>query len=762
MEQGTDSKQDFSYDISKQVTGDSGEWIPYEGPEGGEGWQRAGDGEVRYQDHPPGDTPDNVDDDFWGKPEADMTDLSNFLADNGFDRATTESIWEEIKNASNNTGRKRDEIASYVLGRLQHRVQRFDNDFSEATDEQMTRLAGKILEEYQEEILDWEEMDELGRLIAENDNLGDREANWISSAVDRVQEITEYSEEALRQDLLETAQNGDMPLQYELDRVGIKEWADGIIATWREEHFDPLESIDLPEEYDTDDIRKQHVHDAISQIKNVSIFDLDTRHNTHLEAAIDAIEDEYGEDVNEFHDRVEEFNEALESVLVPFSNTQTSAPDFLDPRNAEDVFKLSEKIDKTGRSSSSMFIAEGVPDEDGEERDLFVTNTNRNRTGARAQRSQDGQRQLLGAEGFREAGFDTPHCHNEPGEFWVVEEVEGDTADEFVFVDLDNPEEQFVDLFATGMVLGTWDLHEGNVFVSDGELVPVDMDLAGAKLDYRANETENRYHAAQYGMMGIWGRFDRLLGAMDADQYTDKNRLRKRVKERVREMAETGEVDEIADAALKEASSRELRNNIERNRDKIKEHEFFKHLPPSIDSLEGYDEITDLETGQEVEVLDRDRDGVSRQRFEVTEVYDNSVEVTAVDDGEILGEGEKWNVNDLDDIGGITEPSNEEVSETNYDDWEVRDPEGYEESEDFDEGQVIEVTNQGGPMRARVLGGEKGWLQLETLDGEYELGEKVENVTGILEPPDSNGEMGTVEERMEDGSNADLFPGDDE
>lgn len=41
------------------------EWVPYMGPDGGEGWQRTTDGEVRYQQDPPGEVDDEYDADYW-------------------------------------------------------------------------------------------------------------------------------------------------------------------------------------------------------------------------------------------------------------------------------------------------------------------------------------------------------------------------------------------------------------------------------------------------------------------------------------------------------------------------------------------------------------------------------------------------------------------------------------------------------------------------------------------------------------------------
>ena len=49
----------------KQVTNVQGEWVPYQGPRGGEGWQRISDQEVVYQDDPPGDVVEGIEENFW-------------------------------------------------------------------------------------------------------------------------------------------------------------------------------------------------------------------------------------------------------------------------------------------------------------------------------------------------------------------------------------------------------------------------------------------------------------------------------------------------------------------------------------------------------------------------------------------------------------------------------------------------------------------------------------------------------------------------
>jgi len=58
-------------------------WIPYQGPQGGEGWQQVGSGEVRYQQNPPGNVAEGYDENHWQQhwPELDGTEWNEDLPD---------------------------------------------------------------------------------------------------------------------------------------------------------------------------------------------------------------------------------------------------------------------------------------------------------------------------------------------------------------------------------------------------------------------------------------------------------------------------------------------------------------------------------------------------------------------------------------------------------------------------------------------------------------------------------------------------------
>ena len=70
----------------KQET-EAGTWIPYLGPDGGEGWQNTTTHEVRYQQDPPGDVAEGYNDDYWNE----QSESEGFYDE----EAWSEALWEE-------------------------------------------------------------------------------------------------------------------------------------------------------------------------------------------------------------------------------------------------------------------------------------------------------------------------------------------------------------------------------------------------------------------------------------------------------------------------------------------------------------------------------------------------------------------------------------------------------------------------------------------------------------------------------------------
>jgi len=637
--------------LSKQEN----EWIPYVGPDGGEGWQRVGDDEVRYQQRPPGETAQGVEENYWTDDfgaDALTEFLSERLSDEDMGR-----IGARVQDAAEAMNSDIDTEAGYVWGRLQHREERFNQHLGDAPEGAIVDLVDSMLGRREAKFAQRQEMDELAMLVEDNSDMGTRDKLNISEAVREVQDDTDLTEEELRQDLYEMVEDADMPAEYVLDNAGLNAWKDSKRAEWRDENLTGEDAIEVPEGHEGD-ITESDVFDALNHT-SLSGFQLPLNDHDPIPAVAQAMEDQFGDDPNKMYDEIEAFNGALEGILKPFSQTSTNAPEHMNPQNADEVGKLDKYTDKTGRSSSSMFVAKGVPDEDGNKRDLYITNTNRNREGAYAQDDADANRQILGSNGFQAAGFDSPDSYHEPGEFWAVEEAPGDTADEFhVENDLDNPVEQFAELGAAAAVLGAWDIHEGNVFIHDGEFVPVDMDLAGAELHHSADHTFNRYNADLNGFMGLFPRMQRLFDRMDGGDTIDFDEIKQATKRRVAEMGETGEAKEIAEAG-KSDITHSIGRNVEANVRAIENQNYFERYPTDVLGVNGYDEMSDFREGQVVEVTEDDREQRS-QEFEITETYDDHVEVTALEDGAILGEGERWNVHNPGEITEIIDSGGDE------------------------------------------------------------------------------------------------------
>lgn len=55
---------------AEKVAKDPDKWVPYIGPQGGEGWQNARTGDVRYQQEPPGAVGGEYDEDYWSGRDA--------------------------------------------------------------------------------------------------------------------------------------------------------------------------------------------------------------------------------------------------------------------------------------------------------------------------------------------------------------------------------------------------------------------------------------------------------------------------------------------------------------------------------------------------------------------------------------------------------------------------------------------------------------------------------------------------------------------
>jgi len=257
----------------------------------------------------------------------------------------------------------------------------------------------------------------------------------------------------------------------------------------------------------------------------------------------------------------------------PFSGFDGSdrVPETMDPRNAEETNRLSDVVpeDESGRSVDSMYVAEGVPDGEGGERRLFVTNTNPDR--GEAQDDREGQNAVAGSAGFNASpAIEAPEYAHEPGEFWVAEEADGEPASRKDWTSLgDTPEDakwEVVELSASAMVLGAWDMHADNVFVtSDGELSPVDLDLAGA--DLANGWYTNIDNPMSGGQQNAWERFRGLWESLGLDETNQEwDGAVETIADRVRQLVDDGDAAEMISAAQGATDDPELSMSMDENK----------------------------------------------------------------------------------------------------------------------------------------------------------------------------------------------------
>lgn len=207
------------------------EWIPYRGPQGGEGWQNTEDPEdIRYGlDEPPGEVAEGYEEmaEQWGSEEGSGAELSSFLEEIGHgDLAQT--MADGINNVAESIGESPNEVADRLTDRLQDR-QELAGNLDQATGEQLANLASSMLDSIQEEIEEERARDELTEVVeGYDDELTSTRTTqrYIDQAVERVQEETDWTREELREDLLNHLTNENVDPSIALDEdEGLAEWA---------------------------------------------------------------------------------------------------------------------------------------------------------------------------------------------------------------------------------------------------------------------------------------------------------------------------------------------------------------------------------------------------------------------------------------------------------------------------------------------------------------------------------------------------------
>jgi hypothetical protein len=558
------------------------QWVPYTGDRGGEGWQNVNTGVVSYDDEPPGEPldPDDVPD-------------------------------KEIQRIADREGVTPEEVRN-VLENLRG---------ADATESDFVDVPSEIDATDIDDALEAADLGEPGMSAVFADN--------PVMYMDGLIEDADNPEDAA--DIVQIELNGGVGIDFidAMEDAGVSEalarniigGGDGLMSMvgddpdaelWHEDFANVLK-MEGGMDHDTAMGVAEDIADS-DGVVDLSKYSLPTEKKEAMTNFVDDVmveEDQIasetdlgvftgflldeGADIPEFPDSPEELPEVSASGLAdwlvengarpppeygnnPFKNHDADLDPSLDPSNANSVVSLEEVSDSPGRSAESMYIAKGVPDGEGGEHRLFVTNTNSAR--GFAQGAFDGGDRCVGGQaGFEEAGFNPPRYERVEGEFWVSEELEGEPAADSSWNDIaDNPEtasDKMTDLFAPAMVLGAWDMHGDNVFVTDeGEMEPVDLDLAGCELhDDVGWDTDNPYSTTQ---TDAWRRFEGLWRGMGMDETdADWEDAVDETVRKVREMGENGEARDIVSAATSDTESLDIEATMEENMFAIESGDFF-------------------------------------------------------------------------------------------------------------------------------------------------------------------------------------------
>jgi hypothetical protein len=166
-----------------------------------------------------------------------------------------------------------------------------------------------------------------------------------------------------------------------------------------------------------------------------------------------------------------EIEESLSTLgnKTPWSNNQ--APSHLNPNNLRNLATLRAWGLPEGQSADSMLVGEN---EYGEK--VFITNTSEYVPGLEEEFNTNTIKAERSAIFLSGLGFSVPE-HYYCDEFLAVKECQGQPLDES-----DNPcisKHKFLKFASGQMLIGNEDSRPCNIFVHNGELVPVDLKMAG-------------------------------------------------------------------------------------------------------------------------------------------------------------------------------------------------------------------------------------------------------------------------------------------
>lgn len=474
-------------DVSVFEKADGGKWMPYRGPEGGEGWQNAETGEVRYQAEPPGEPmgPNELLDALAEAGEAPPGDELVALLDRAAEAAGVEP--EE-------TPEMPDQEAIEQLAELAEEYNADNVDLVVAAGDAIDREYPGLDPD------EWSRVHEQVMLEIERPDPAPTEGDVVS-VLDpdhgRVEGVVTYFE---RRDwgAYVDIDTGAGVVELELDndqleRAHVLEEGAPVYAWTGEKHPDPVE------------VEPSDVAEALFSMG------YDSEVENHFWARLRGVpENVEGEEAVERALRgalleADEWEDDYRAVMKSAGREKrfadNSAPERLDPSRAEEVVDIMEVTDGSS-TADSMDVAK-MPDGSR----VFVTHvstdTPRGAFHERTSSARDAEVAVAASKALRAMGVDTPDHHYEHNRFLAVEDTGGYTANKarrFYEMEGDpdedtyNPDyQQAVDALAAQILIGNRDPHPGNFSVVEEEaysardmgevkrhrLVPFDLDLSG-------------------------------------------------------------------------------------------------------------------------------------------------------------------------------------------------------------------------------------------------------------------------------------------
>lgn len=470
------------FDINIYEKADGGEWIPYRGPQGGEGWQNANTGEVRYQQEPPGEP-------------MHPNDVVDFLEEQGID-VTPDELVDALERAGEAVGVETPETFEMPdrerVERMAELAEEYnaDNvDLAEAVNDAIEQEMGRLDPD------EWAEVHNLVMREAERPGGEPTEGDVVRAKVSDADGVRVVEGEVVLNDgdwLVVEDHNG-RERTFDLDEVEteILEEGEPLEAFTGERHPEPVEPDAGDVAQALNDIYGDDVESAFWAHRRLASS------GANME---DILRDTF-HDIDVGTDR--DVEQTMKVAERPARFADNSAPEHLDPARAEEVVDILEVTD--GSSTADAMDVARMPD--GSE--VYITHLDPSTpAGSFHQRTaspRDAEIQVASTEALRAMGLEAPDAHYEHNRFLAVEDAGGYSASKArrfyeMSGDLDedtyNPNyQQVADTLAAQALIGNRDPHPGNFAVVErtretdpsmlgGEvtehiLVPFDLDLAG-------------------------------------------------------------------------------------------------------------------------------------------------------------------------------------------------------------------------------------------------------------------------------------------